>query len=267
MTELTTIDLDPTPWEKAEKFANMMASSDFAPPSYRNKPQNILVAMQFGHEIGLKPMQAIQNIAVISGRPCLWGDAALAVARTHPDCKSVYETIEGNFKDGTAEAVCEVTRGEEVIRRTFSQSQAQRAGLLKKPGPWQQYPERMLAMRARGFALRDAFPDALKGCYLKEEMEGSDLNYKNTSVHNEKLGVDAVKARIEKLETVVVDQLPDEAQEMLKLVRDAKNNEDLKAAGEVIALAGIDSPLRNFFAKEYREKLSQLREENETTEE
>jgi len=50
----------------------------------------------------------------------------------------------------------------------FSMADAARAGLKGKSGPWQQYPQRMLQMRARGFALRDAFPDVLRGLISAE---------------------------------------------------------------------------------------------------
>ncbi len=43
--------------------------------------------------------------------------------------------------------------------------------MLGKQGPWTQYPERMLKLRARGFTLRDAFPDVLKGIKAREEVE------------------------------------------------------------------------------------------------
>jgi hypothetical protein len=54
---------------------------------------------------------------------------------------------------------------------TFSVMDAKQARLWGKQGPWQQYPKRMLAMRARGFAIRDAFPDAMKGMITAEEAQ------------------------------------------------------------------------------------------------
>ena len=48
---------------------------------------------------------------------------------------------------------------------------AKKASLWTKPGPWQQYPDRMLQMRARGFALRDTFADVLRGLISREEAE------------------------------------------------------------------------------------------------
>jgi hypothetical protein len=55
------------------------------------------------------------------------------------------------------------------VVRTFSQDDAKTAGLWGKQGPWSQYPKRMLQLRARGFALRDAFPDALRGIHSADE--------------------------------------------------------------------------------------------------
>lgn len=162
--------LEPTTLQEAMKFSDILASSTMVPRDFQGKPGNVLVAIQWGREVGLGPLQALQNIAVINGRPSIWGDAALALVRGHPDCLSVQEGVEG---EGEArQGWCEVTRrGEAPQRRTFSVGDAKRAGLLNKPGPWTQYPDRMLQLRARGFAIRDVFPDALRGVMTREEAE------------------------------------------------------------------------------------------------
>jgi hypothetical protein len=67
-------------------------------------------------------------------------------------------------------AICVAKRrGRKPVTAKFSVDDAKRAGLWGKQGPWTQYPKRMLQMRARGFALRDAFPDVLKGLITSEE--------------------------------------------------------------------------------------------------
>jgi hypothetical protein len=69
-------------------------------------------------------------------------------------------------------AVCVAKRkGRKPVTAKFSVEDAKRAGLWGKQGPWSAYPKRMLAMRARGFALRDAFPDVLKGLISAEEAQ------------------------------------------------------------------------------------------------
>lgn len=124
----------------------------------------MLVAFQMGAELGLRPLQALQNIAVINGRPCLWGDAMLALVTGHPEFVDIHEEI------GDDRATCTVKRrNRTAVTRSFTMADAKKAGLADKAGPWQQYPRRMLQMRARGFALRDAFPDALRGIVSAEE--------------------------------------------------------------------------------------------------
>lgn len=162
--------LEPTTLQEAMKFSDILASSSMVPRDFQGKPGNVLVAIQWGREVGLGPLQALQNIAVINGRPSIWGDAAIALVRGHPDCLSVQEGVEG---EGEArQGWCEVARrGEQPQRRTFSVADAKRAGLWGKSGPWTQYPDRMLQLRARGFAIRDVFPDALRGVITREEAE------------------------------------------------------------------------------------------------
>lgn len=158
-------------FDDAYRFAKMVSGSDFAPKDFRGKPESCLLAIQHGSEIGLSPMQSLQNIACINGRPAIWGDAALAVVMASAVCEYVREHIEGDGEQ--AVAVCEAKRRgyEKPTVARFSMTDAKRAGLAGKSGPWTQYPRRMLQLRARGFALRDAFPDVLKGLVTAEEAQ------------------------------------------------------------------------------------------------
>lgn len=155
-----------TSLDKAIEYAKLIADSDLAPKDYRGKPGNVLIAMQFGSEIGLKPMQAIQNIAVINGRPTVWGDAMIALVQASPLCEYIHE----RFENGTAYCTVKRAGDDREYTYSFSKEDAKTAGLLTKPGVWSQYPERMLQMRARGFALRDKFSDVLKGIAMREEV-------------------------------------------------------------------------------------------------
>ena len=116
-------------------------------------------------------MQALQSIAVVNGRPSIFGDAALAVVKASPVCEYVTEAIEGEGEQMAA--ICTAKRRgyptPTVVK--FTVADAKKANLWGKTGPWTQYPKRMLQMRARGFALRDAFPDALRGMVTAEEAQ------------------------------------------------------------------------------------------------
>lgn len=158
-------DLSPQTFEQALTFSKYLAESDLVPKDFQRKPGNCLIAMQWGAELGLKPLQAMQNLAIINGRPSLWGDAVIALVRGSPLCEYVVETDDGQT------ATCKVKRrGEPEQVRTFSVEDAKAAGLAGKQGPWTQYPKRMRQMRARAFALRDVFPDVLLGLPVAEEL-------------------------------------------------------------------------------------------------
>jgi hypothetical protein len=158
-------DLSPRNFEEAWRLAEILADSELVPKDFRGKPGNCLVGMQWGAELGLKALQSLQGIAVINGRPSIWGDTMLAIVRASPLCEYV---IEGTYADGTA--WCKVKRrGEPEQERTFSDADAKTAGLLGKQGPWMTAPKRMKQMRARAFALRDVFTDILRGMHMAEE--------------------------------------------------------------------------------------------------
>jgi hypothetical protein len=172
MSQLTTINRQgyaPATLGEAMEFSKMLADSTMVPRAYQGKPQDIMVCVQWGAEIGLAPMQALQNIAVINGKPSVYGDAAMALVQASPMCEGVEEFFEG---EGTVNpvAVCVAHRkNRKPVVAKFSVEDAKRAGLWGKTGPWQAYPKRMMQMRARGFALRDQFADVLKGLMTIEE--------------------------------------------------------------------------------------------------
>ena len=160
------------------RVAQYVAASGLAPKGV-DTPEAVFVAMEMGLELGLPLMASLQNIAVVNGRPTLWGDSQLAVVRSTGELEEFSEWYEANGKrmprnpstfDDATTAVCRVKRrGMEATESAFSVADAKRAGLWNKAGTWTQYPARMMRFRARSFALRDQFGDALKGLLSTEE--------------------------------------------------------------------------------------------------
>lgn len=172
--------MTPQNFEGAIKIAETLSKSGLVPKDYQNKPADIVVAMAWGAELGLPPLSAIQNIAVINGRPALWGDAVLALIKTKPD----YEYVKESFDEKNMTATCIAKRrNEPECSGTFSQKDAELAGLWGRL-TWKAYPKRMLQMRARSFALRDAFPHHLKGIALAEEVQDFGNNKSNYDTNN-----------------------------------------------------------------------------------
>ena len=156
---------------EAIKFAEYIAKSDLVPKAYQHKPADIVIAMQMGMELGFTPLQALQVIAVIGGRPGLFGDGIPALIIPHPQCEDFQEVEPTGNDPAKWVASCTIIRrGKSPVTRTYTVEDAKKAGLWGKAGPWTTHPKRMLQMRARGFASRDSFPDVLKGIKLVEEL-------------------------------------------------------------------------------------------------
>ena len=192
-----TFTLMPSSLGEAREMAEMIAGSDFAPKDYKNKPANVIIAVQMGADLGLKPMQALQNIAVINGRPSIYGDGALALVQAAGVLEDFREFYEGEGDDLTA--VCEAKRKgmSTVTRNSFSVKEAKAAGLWTKSGPWSTYPKRMLRFRARGFTLRDVASDILLGLILAEEA----MDYPD-AIDSTAVSVEEVKPTVDRMEQI-----------------------------------------------------------------
>lgn len=158
------------------KLCQSMAASSMVPADFRNKPENVQIALAAGLPLGLSPLACVQSVAVINGRPTLWGDAVMAQVLAHPSLVSLSEEITGTIKDEDYRVAITITRKlpsgvEQTITREFSVEDAKKASLWKKAGPWSNYPARMVYNRARAFALRDLFADVLGGISLAADNE------------------------------------------------------------------------------------------------
>lgn len=249
--QLTTIDrqsgisaqrqigLTPQTIGEAIQLAELMSKSGIVPKDYQGNPGNIIVAIQWGAEIGLPPLQAMQNLAVINGRPALWGDAVIAIVRGSGALESIVEDITDTS------ATCTVKRrGEPAVSRTFSMDDAKRAGLSGKQGPWSQYPKRMMQMRARAWALRDVFPDVLRGVHVAEEAQDMpaerDMGPAQVveSAPAQASRTESVKAKLAKRKA---PEPPSDIDDVMSMIASAESLDQLKAAASMAAKLDSDA--------------------------
>lgn len=166
--------------EELYRFANMACRSGAA-PQVGKKPnrrplnvEEVCMVVAFGLELGLGVMQSLYGV-ILSGRGgfSLYGDTARALVEASPDCEWVQDNLHELKADGSVDAVVSIQRRgrPRPVTRIFSMADAKAARLWGQQGPWTSYPARMLYYRALGFALRDAFPDVLKGLKTYEEIQ------------------------------------------------------------------------------------------------
>ena len=226
---------------EAIQFSDLLASSSIVPKAYQGKPQDILVCVQWGYEMGLAPMQALQNIAVINGKPSVFGDAAMALVQSSSVCEDVEEFFENEGSPNPV-AVCVAKRkGRKPVIAKFSVEDAKRAGLWGKQGPWSAYPKRMMQMRARGFALRDAFPDVLKGMITAEEAQDYPDEAKPVPVAKPANPLDLVAPKMVEIEETPI--IEEEVAEVVEAV------EELEVATATVATIATDGAFKLFVPK------------------
>lgn len=246
--------LTPANLGEAMKMAEILADSSIVPKDFQGRPGNVLIACQWGAEIGLQPLQAMQSIAVINGRPAIWGDAMLGLVQGSGLLTDIVEEIS---PDGEI-ATCTVTRrGKSPVVRQFTMSEAKKAGLAGKTGPWQQYPRRMLQLRARGFALRDTFADVLRGVAIAEEAQDMPV-MRDVTPGNDADGEAAQTASAKVRNKIAAKKGPTlSLDDVLARIADAASEDDLNKVGaDCGKLAGAE---KDQAREAYRARLAEIR--------
>lgn len=201
--EIMPADLDGI-WRVAKWLhaANML-------PNGITKVEQVALIVAKGMQIGIGPIQALENIMVVNNRCVIWGDLAIALVRSARDAKTgnkiagkITETFDASQSNPGYTCSIERFRDDgtvETITRSFTRFDAEQAGLWGKAGPWKQYWKRMLQMRARAYAIRDGFSDVLKGLGVAEEVQ--DYEFAPTPTAKPKSGTqsDAATRMLEQL--------------------------------------------------------------------
>lgn len=212
-------------------LAGMMSKTSMVPEQYRHDPASTFVAIQLGMEVGLRPMQALQNIAVIKGKPTIYADGITGLLHGSGKCDEIREWFEigGEKKIDTSDLDRDITKWPDnlkavsvIVRRkpdghkgieyrgTFSVADAKRMGTWNSKDVWKKHPARMLMWRARTYAARDGFSDVLKGLGVFEEVIDYDADLEPQNGH---YGVP--EEVVKPVEGKVVDaEIPEEKKEL-----------------------------------------------------
>lgn len=180
----------PTTIDQTFRLAELIHQSGLAPYQLKSAAAVTVVLLK-GLEIGLPPMAALECVGVINGKACLHSDGipALLWGRGF----KIKEWYEGDGDKLTAK--CVITRPDGTgYPGEFSAQDAKDARLwdvrekvkrkidgewkeVANDAPWFRYRKRMLKMRCRIWAARDAASDVLKGIPIFEEQADIELGH------------------------------------------------------------------------------------------
>jgi hypothetical protein len=186
--------LVPTSIEEISRIARIAIDSGLVVGAYKDTleqklPKAMMIIMQ-GLELGVSPVQALNGIALINGRPSPWGKFARALVLRAGHRVDEWTTGEPYNDDYTSH--CKVIRGDtgQITERSFSVRDAKDAGLwqdsptvekkdwdnksnpkatktVPNDSPWFRYKKDMLGARAFSRAAVGV-ADALLGMELAE---------------------------------------------------------------------------------------------------
>ena len=123
-----------------------------------------------GAQMGMKPIQAINGIAMINGHPTLHSDSIPCIVMASGLVSGMKYVFRGEGDDMECTFYVKRKDVEEYQEWTYSMSDAKQAGLLNNT-TWKLHPKKMLFNRARSWCLRNTFPDVIGNIYTKEEIE------------------------------------------------------------------------------------------------
>ena len=217
------------------KVASMHMRSGMLPKHY-NTVEKVVSAMTLAKEMGLKPLSALRQIAVINGSPSLYGDLPLALAMNSDQFEYIREYYIDEKQDEILPANKNITAkifGAVCITKRkgaphehvtwFTLEDKVRAGLNSPV--WKSYERIMLKYRARSINLKDNFPECINGVAIAEydnsvlpEVEGKVIN----SVLN-----NGERSRMSKIREAFVEEIDEQITPQIELGDQADQSDGL----------------------------------------
>jgi hypothetical protein len=198
------------------EMAEVFVKSNLMPRGL-DKPEKVVIALELGHELGLPPLIAIMNIAVINNKPTLKADMMVALALRSGKIEDIRISFIGKEHENDENYGCRVTIKRKDIKTlfkaTFTRRDAKVAGLSFKDN-WQKYERRMLKHRAMAFCIRDSLPEIFAGIYLPDELENIEHGNNNNTIIMEPEEV------IEEVDEISIPEVRSISQQQLNALRE-----------------------------------------------
>lgn len=170
---MTEIAVRPAELDGRITYARALAASNLLPKQYRQNPENVLYAIEYGSALGLDPVQAMNSVHVIEGKPSPSSGLIGAMVR-----KAGHKLRVRVVHEPELTAIAQVIRSDDpefTFEARWTMKRAQKAGVAGKQ-VWRSYPEAMLKARAITEVAREACEEALLGFSHSAEELGAEVD-------------------------------------------------------------------------------------------
>lgn len=158
--------------DQAYRLSQALAMASIVPDALRGKPGNVLAIILYGQDLGMSPMQAIQGIYVVKGKPQLAGTTWLSLARSAGHKIRFLEdaddrcTIEITRRDDPKHPHVETYTFQDAVKAELVQIKDGKPYARSQKGdplPWELYTRTMIRNRAISNAAKAACPEVALG--------------------------------------------------------------------------------------------------------
>lgn len=210
--------------EKAYKFSQIMAKSDIIPNHYRNKPENVFIAVQTAYRMSLDPLIIMQCTYITKNKLAITSAFAISLANSSGLLKGgIRYKIEGKGIDLEVTAFATYRDNDEEISYTISMKEAHAEGWTNN-SKYKTLPELMLRYRSAVLLTRTHIPEVLCGMHTVEELKDVEASKMTNESKSDDLN-NRINTLIPKKNTLEIQE--DKQEELLQLIEKYHVSEDL----------------------------------------
>ncbi len=155
------------------ELAVKLSKSDLLPPHFKGKPENVLLVLALAQNLNINPIMALQQVSVISGKPCLQASLMLSLLNNSGKITGPirFEWVgqPAQPSRGCIAKATDTATGETVQSEPVTLAMAQAEGWTRNP-KYKSIPDTMLKWRAASFFVRTYYPEVVLGLHSAEEL-------------------------------------------------------------------------------------------------
>ena len=171
----TSIFLDVTRFELAQRVAKMLSTGKLLPAHFQNNIADIMIAMNLADRFKADPFMVMQNVYLIHGKPALQGTLVIALVNQCGKFTTLqFRTEREKDKIISCTAYATEKNTGEVLEHTLTHQEVEAEGWNRSKGSqkskWLTLPALMYKYRSATFFARVYCPEVLLGMQTVDEL-------------------------------------------------------------------------------------------------
>jgi len=161
-------------WELMQRQAKALAAASLVPKEYQSNLPNCIIALEMAQRIGASPLQVMQNLYIVHGRPSWSAQFLISCFNSCGRFSSIRYRWSGEKNTdswGCQAYATELSTNEVIEGPVITIGLAKKEGWYQKNGSkWQTIPQLMLMYRAAAWLVRTHAPEISMGLQTAEEV-------------------------------------------------------------------------------------------------